>query len=118
MVLSGDPHAAGLVELGHGHLRRVLARGTDGGNVAAQLGDHADGQIREPLFSAGPEHRRAGNEEEGERGESFHGGVLPSTLISGTSSIPNLSITVFFISSINARTSAAVAPPRFTMTFA
>ena len=68
MALSGDLHAAG-VELGHGHFGRVLARGADGGNVAAQLGDHADGQDRAtPFFrrrqnSAAPERRRNGSVE-------------------------------------------------------
>ncbi len=62
MAFSGDLHAAGLVELGHGHFRRVLARGADGGNVAAQLGDHADGQVRELLLSAGQNSAAHGEE--------------------------------------------------------
>src|ERR1035437_6507760 len=75
--LPGDLHAAGFVDLGDGHLGRVLARGADGGNVAAELGDHSDREVGKLLRSAGPEERHAREQEKKESEMSSHRSVLP-----------------------------------------
>ena len=74
--LSGDLHAAGLVDLPDGHLGRVLARGADGGNVAGELGDHSDREVGELLLSAGSGERRGREQEKKKSGMSSHESVL------------------------------------------